>query len=157
MRPLVRKILLVLGSSVLVTLAHPLAFGDFDLLAQGFNGVLAFIALVPWLIALRGTGWVEGALRSTDLVLKHGFSLDPISEVYEREHSTTPSAAIKASYERRSTELIRQYIDAGFDPGSEGEPIDLTRVVPTQHEQYGVTLTYFDEMVELPGPDGAGR
>lgn len=88
-------------------------------------------------------GWVEGALRSTDLVLAKGFGLDPISEVYQRENLKSPSEAIKESYDKRSTEMIKKYIDPNFDPqGSEkaGNEED-----PQTQLGFGVKLTYFDK------------
>ena len=61
-------------------------------------------------------GWVEGALRSANLVLKKGFNIEPISEVYQDKSGLSPADAIKASYRRQSAELIRQYIDPDFNP-----------------------------------------
>ena len=60
-------------------------------------------------------GWVEGALRSADLVLARAFGLDPISEVYRRENGCSPSTAIEAAYRSRLEGLIRHYIDPTFD------------------------------------------
>jgi monoamine oxidase len=66
-------------------------------------------------------GWVEGALRSADLVLAcEQFGLEPISAVYEREHGVTANRAVSDAYTARSTAQIREYIDPDFDPGSAG-------------------------------------
>jgi monoamine oxidase len=63
-------------------------------------------------------GWVEGALRSADLVLDRGFGLDPISVEYQRDTGVTSSEAIKEAYGARAVEVIREYIDPDFDHGS---------------------------------------
>lgn len=60
MPPLLRRILLALASALLVTLSHALAFGSFTLLAHGGNGVIAFVALIPWYLAIREADWREG-------------------------------------------------------------------------------------------------
>lgn len=91
-------------------------------------------------------GWVEGALRSADLVLAC-FGMDPISKVFaDRHDGTTASEAVSASYDKTSTERIREYIDPDFEPHSCAR-VDLTRTAPTAHETYGAKLTYFDERV----------
>ena len=91
-------------------------------------------------------GWVEGALRSADLVLKKAFKMKPISEVYEDEHhGVSPSAAIKASYAIRSTEMIRKYIDPKFDPDAKSEDIDAPNVDASKLTSFGISLTYFDQ------------
>lgn len=80
-------------------------------------------------------GWVEGALRSADLVLAKGFGMKPISKVYEEEHKVTPSAAIKESYQKLTTEMIRKYIDPKFSDGSSiGD-----------RKAHAIRLTYFDK------------
>jgi hypothetical protein len=61
-------------------------------------------------------GWVEGALRSADLVLKQGYQLDPISTVYERENKKTPAESIKDEYAAASEARIKKYIDPNFNP-----------------------------------------
>ncbi len=92
-------------------------------------------------------GWVEGALRSADLVLQQGSGLDSISEVYKRDHNgKTANKAVEENYVARSTEMIRKYIDPDFDPNPSGGALDTTRVRPTVHEHFGVTLRYFDQM-----------
>ena len=60
-------------------------------------------------------GWVEGALRSADLVLARAFGLDPIREVYRRENGRSASTAIEAAYRTRLEDLIRHHIDPTFD------------------------------------------
>ena len=88
-------------------------------------------------------GWVEGALRSADLVLAKGFNMKPISEVYEDEHGVSSSEAIKASYEKRSTEMIREYIDPEFNPDAESEDSDARGA--SKQKSFGISLTYFDQ------------
>ncbi|HEV7670005.1 MAG TPA: FAD-dependent oxidoreductase [Thermoanaerobaculia bacterium] len=88
-------------------------------------------------------GWVEGALRSTNLVLNKAFGLDPISTVYEEIHGVPPSAAVKISYEKNSAALIRKYIDPNFPQGQEGEPAAAQTV--RKRKLFTVKLTYFDE------------
>ena len=63
-------------------------------------------------------GWVEGALRSADLVLAcEQFGLEPISAVYEQEHGVTANQAVTDAYTARATAQIRKYIDPGLRPG----------------------------------------
>ena len=49
------------GSGVLLAASQPLMFGDFDALTHGTNGLLAFVALVPWLWSVRGAAWSQAA------------------------------------------------------------------------------------------------
>lgn len=66
-------------------------------------------------------GWVEGALRSANLVLAKGFNLRPISVVYQGEHKASPSAAMAAHYAKNAAVLIRKYVDPGFGETHENE------------------------------------
>lgn len=87
-------------------------------------------------------GWVEGALRSADLVLAcEPFGLEPISTVYEQEHGITANQVVADAYLVRSTAKIRKYIDPDFDPASAGPVLDTTRELPTVHERFDVLLT----------------
>ena len=85
-------------------------------------------------------GWVEGALRSTDLVMKKGFGLDPLSQVYERETGVSSSSAIKVRYEEQSASLIRKYIDSNFEQEQATPPVR-----EPQDTCLGVDLSYFDK------------
>ncbi|CAM4140166.1 FAD-dependent L-amino acid oxidase [Pseudoalteromonas byunsanensis] len=85
-------------------------------------------------------GWVEGALRSTDLVLQQGFGLAPLSEVYEQQTGLPPSVAITAVYEENASKLINEYIDPQLSLSD--APIDHTC---NRHSVLGVNLTYFDK------------
>lgn len=86
-------------------------------------------------------GWVEGALRSANLVLKKGFNLKPISEVYKAQHLKSPSDAIQESYQKRVSEMIRKYIDCKFS-----EDLDDTDDTHTPKQtSFGLSLTYFDK------------
>jgi hypothetical protein len=86
-------------------------------------------------------GWVEGALRSADLVLGQGFGLAPISQVYQEEYGVSPSDAIKAIYKVRRAEWIRKYIDPDFNPDADPETIDAPDV-ETAVESFGLSLSY---------------
>ncbi|TMP38027.1 FAD-dependent L-amino acid oxidase [Pseudoalteromonas rubra] len=84
-------------------------------------------------------GWVEGALRSTDLALNKGFGLQPLSEVYEQTTHISSSEAIKVAYEENASKLINQYIEPNFSTGS--APIEKQTEV---ENVLGVNLSYFD-------------
>ncbi len=60
-------------------------------------------------------GWVEGALRSSDLVLDK-FGLSRFSQVFEAEYGESSSAAIKTAYKLNSAKMIKKYIDPDFSP-----------------------------------------
>lgn len=85
-------------------------------------------------------GWVEGALRSADLVLKKGFFLQPLNDVYKQQTNVCSSQAITAAYEKNATALIKKYVDSRFDIAHSpmDESIDLLSPL-------GVNLTYFDQ------------
>jgi hypothetical protein len=86
-------------------------------------------------------GWVEGALRSADLVMKQGFGLAPYSEVYEKDNGISSSAAVTAAYDDNCTKLIQKYIDPNYTP-SDDEPVAVN-IDPDSC--IGVTLSYFDK------------
>jgi len=62
-------------------------------------------------------GWVEGALRSTNLVLEQKAfgSLKSMDKVYQEKNGKSSSEAIKEVYAKKSEELIKEYIDEKFD------------------------------------------
>ncbi|BBN83320.1 hypothetical protein PA25_33050 [Pseudoalteromonas sp. A25] len=86
-------------------------------------------------------GWVEGALRSTDLVLEKGFGLQPLNKLYTEQTGVTPSAAIKAAYEENASRLIHEYIDPklALCDAPIDETVDRSSIL-------GVSLTYFDKV-----------
>ncbi|MBQ4812259.1 FAD-dependent L-amino acid oxidase [Pseudoalteromonas luteoviolacea] len=84
-------------------------------------------------------GWVEGALRSTDLALEKGFGLKPLSQVYFESTNISSSDAIKAVYEENSSKLINQYIETNF--AASAAPIEK---VADDASVIGVNLSYFD-------------
>ncbi|MBQ4836230.1 MULTISPECIES: FAD-dependent L-amino acid oxidase [Pseudoalteromonas] len=84
-------------------------------------------------------GWVEGALRSTDLALEKGFGLKPFSQVYFEATNIHASDAIKAIYEENSSKLINQYIESNFSASA--APIDRNQ---NFESVIGVDLSYFD-------------
>lgn len=90
-------------------------------------------------------GWVEGALRSADLVLNKGFNLKPIGEVYKAEYDKSPSDAIKKNYKERVTEMIRKYIDANFSDNQLKDLDNVDDVYTSKQKSFGVSLTYFDQ------------
>ncbi len=90
-------------------------------------------------------GWVEGALRSTDLVLQKAFGLALFSEVYKQKTGVSSSDAIKAAYQLNSTKLIRQYIDPEFDPDMAPSDIDAPDISEQVVCGSGIKLTYFDK------------
>jgi monoamine oxidase len=98
-------------------------------------------------------GWVEGALRSADLVLGQGFHLKSISENYQEEHGgRLAKEELEERYAERMTEGIRRYIDPDFEVDAAGTALDMTRTAPTVHEQFGVALTYLHEFALPPKP-----
>ena len=85
-------------------------------------------------------GWVEGALRSADLVMKKGFGLAPYSDVYKKENGASGSQVVSLAYEINSTKLIRKYIDPHYKPD---EACDSSG--DNQTSCIGVSLTYMDQ------------
>jgi hypothetical protein len=89
-------------------------------------------------------GWVEGALRSANLVLAKGFHLKPINVLYQEEHHIGPSEAMKKSYARNAALMIRKYIDPGFSATQEKELLAAQGNRKAQ-SAYGISLRYFDK------------
>ena len=85
-------------------------------------------------------GWVEGALRSADLVLDKGFGLAPISEVFREEHGQSANDVVAGSYDSRAAELIRTYIDPG--PSDPAEPVPAQDAAPAEREDFGVSFRF---------------
>ncbi|AWB68237.1 amine oxidoreductase [Saccharobesus litoralis] len=87
-------------------------------------------------------GWVEGALRSTDLVLNKAFGLAAFSQVFERQHGKPASVAISEAYYKNVTAMIQEYIDPNYQPNFEKD-----QQVKTQSQEtcLGVDLTYLDQ------------
>lgn len=90
-------------------------------------------------------GWVEGALRSANLVLEKAFGLAPISQVFEEQHGQSPSCAVREAYQQRATALIREYIDPGFTPGRGQARARSERPAGAENLVGAVTLSYFDQ------------
>ncbi len=89
-------------------------------------------------------GWVEGALRSANLVLERAFGLEPIATVYKKAHCVSASAAMMASYAKTSAALIRKYIDPGFPEDQEAALAAALSARKHKPRRYAVKLTYFD-------------
>ncbi|MXV13884.1 FAD-dependent oxidoreductase [Hufsiella ginkgonis] len=89
-------------------------------------------------------GWVEGALRSANLVLEKAFGLKPVNEVYQQEHGQTPTEAVTLSYANYAGALIKEYIDPDFNL-----PADTGQLVAAESKKesplFGINLTYFDQ------------
>ncbi|WP_428460206.1 flavin monoamine oxidase family protein [Photobacterium makurazakiensis] len=84
-------------------------------------------------------GWVEGALRSTNLVLQKGFGLTSISQVYSDKHENqSPSEAISKIYDKNVTAMIQEYIDPNYQPDQTGKP----KVKRAFNSCIGVDLKY---------------
>ncbi len=83
-------------------------------------------------------GWVEGALRSADLVLAK-FDLKPISEVYKETHEgKSSSEAIKKAYKKYSAKRICDLICKDFEPGEADDS------AAQLDEGYDLKLSYLD-------------
>lgn len=80
-------------------------------------------------------GWVEGALRSADLILKKGWSLAPISEVYKEQTGKTSSEAVKRHYAVNVFKNIATYIYGKLDGDEALEAVaalDITQQITEQ-------------------------
>jgi phytoene dehydrogenase-like protein len=95
-------------------------------------------------------GWVEGALRSANLVLNKAFGLKSIAEVYEETHHVTPSQAVKTAYAGYAAKLIQCYIDPGFKV-EQSQPGLAAAQGRRVSRHVGIKLTYFDR------PDAGSR
>ncbi|SOD89707.1 FAD-dependent oxidoreductase [Spirosoma fluviale] len=88
-------------------------------------------------------GWVEGALRSANLVLaKEGFELESIAKEYKDKHHVSPMQAVSESYSKKSTEMIQKHIDPDFKP--ERKKILVQAQGKVTDPLLGIKLTYFD-------------
>lgn len=113
-------------------------------------------------------GWVEGALRSTNLVLEQKFGIKGAAEAYEASTGTPPNDAIKGKYWNRYRQLIisefsnvgddfrnarNPYLDQNTAERSVLENGELDGAAPTNGQAnekkkgqgFGVELTYFDQ------------
>lgn len=96
-------------------------------------------------------GWVEGALRSANLVLDRAYGLETIAEKYEKEHGISPGEAVSRSYAESAAELIDKYILNEVQSNELRLPADNTVSAISEaqgaktHQQYGIRLTYFDK------------
>ena len=84
-------------------------------------------------------GWVEGALRSTDLVLKQGFNLDTFASLHP-----DASIVIREKYNARRESLINKYFDLGYRETTDVEEGQCH--IETLQTVLGVDLTYFDKI-----------
>lgn len=92
-------------------------------------------------------GWVEGALRSANLVLERAYGMKSIAEKFQKEKGISPSDAVTESYAKSSAKLIKKYIlDGSAKQSVDKETVaDLADAQGAKtHPDFGVKLTYFD-------------
>lgn len=87
-------------------------------------------------------GWVEGALRSTDLVMGEGFNLKPFSEVFIERVGTTSSQAVSKAYYDNATKMIQEYVDPNYQPEQDDDPTENYDFIDSC---IGIDLTYIDQ------------
>ena len=97
-------------------------------------------------------GWVEGALRSADLVLAtEGFGgLRPICEQYRLDHGRTANDVVAEKYDAWAALLIGKYIDPGPPPPARA--MAAAEEAPVEHEDFGVNFTFL-----VPSPTDRGE
>ncbi|MEM9339523.1 MAG: FAD-dependent oxidoreductase [Bacteroidota bacterium] len=92
-------------------------------------------------------GWVEGSLRSSNLMLAK-WGLKPFSEVYQELNGKTPEAAVTEFYQKNSADQIRKYIDPNFNEFKDIPKEEALRNI-IQHQKdagvnHGILLTNYD-------------
>lgn len=88
-------------------------------------------------------GWVEGALRSANLVLKSAYGLPSIADKYKKDTGKSPSDAVTESYAKHSAKLINKYILDKPLPKDAVDDISEAQGAKTD-DLFGIRLTYFD-------------
>lgn len=92
-------------------------------------------------------GWVEGSLRSTNLVMEK-FGLKPFSKVFEEQTGESSEDAVTTYYQENSAEQIREYIDPNFGTFSEVDSEEREKNMEEMRmaigATHGVVLTNFD-------------
>ena len=92
-------------------------------------------------------GWVEGSLRSANLMLKN-WGLAPFSKVFEEKEGLTPEDAVSRFYNENSLKQIKKYIDPNFKPFQEISKAKVRENVANSLKADGVThnltFTYYD-------------
>ena len=88
-------------------------------------------------------GWVEGALRSANLVLNKAFGLQSVAQAYQEKYGVAPSDAAKNSYASNAGQLIAKYIDPNFQP-EQAQPQLAAAQGQKVNGHAGIQLTYFD-------------
>jgi hypothetical protein len=93
-------------------------------------------------------GWVEGSLRSANLLLKKEWGLDSYSNVYKDKIGQTAEEAITSLYKNNSFEQIKKYIDCDFKEFEEISKAKARENVKQSLKADGVThditLTNYD-------------
>jgi len=88
-------------------------------------------------------GWVEGALRSANLVHDRAYGLKSIADKYKKDHGTTAPEAVSKSYAAYSSKLINKYILNEKElMKSVASGTEENHFHP--EKQYGIDLSYFD-------------
>jgi len=109
------------GSSLSCHTSQSYGFG-FHLWAIGTNDkavIESLIEIGPNLFTCGESfsdyqGWVEGALRSTNLVLKKGFNLAPYDTIFQQKQGLSAGECIQKIYEEKVARRIRKYIDKNY-------------------------------------------
>ena len=92
-------------------------------------------------------GWVEGSLRSANLMLAK-WGLKPYSQVFEEKNGKTPEEAVTAYYDKNCAEQIKKYIDPNFEeleqlPDSVAKE-NMMKAQVAAGATHGLTLTNYD-------------
>jgi monoamine oxidase len=91
-------------------------------------------------------GWVEGSLRSANLMLKK-WELPPYSEVFQAKYGK-PEEAVRSFYNKNSLEQIKAYIDPNFNPFKEISASkareNVRQKLKSDGVSHGLILTHYD-------------
>lgn len=63
-------------------------------------------------------GWIEGALRSTNLVLEKAFHISSISKRIKEKSEKTTSELLKKAYKEHAKKRIKKHLNIDLDPSS---------------------------------------
>ncbi|WP_375585844.1 flavin monoamine oxidase family protein [Cyclobacterium xiamenense] len=91
-------------------------------------------------------GWVEGSLRSANLMLKK-WELPPYSEVFQAKYGK-PEEAVRSFYNKNILEQIKAYIDPNFNPFKEISASkareNVRQKLKSDGVSHGLILTHYD-------------
>ncbi|WP_162417790.1 flavin monoamine oxidase family protein [Cyclobacterium roseum] len=92
-------------------------------------------------------GWVEGSLRSANLMLKK-WGLNAYSDVFQEKTGKTPEEAVSSFYKKNSLEQIKTYIDPDFQEFKEIDPSkareNVRQSLKADGVSHGTALTHYD-------------